>query len=442
MDGRKLLTRNLLVAAILLAPTLMEAGVFMLSEQSAHAITHPTGYNGKGGELSVSVGITSPEMAIPVLNAIHTWNNLRPRLDNIVKSGHNAPHDQFDFESVLLHELGHCIGLNHPTLSSESGLIGPDRDYTKTTRGANNVFDLHPGLDDVIGSRDDQRGDDINLFWFHRQTNDPFFNAPVVDRTTYSRDLRDLPRGDLFAANANLKVAQALGLGNSEAVMQQGISPGETRRALSMDDVATLRLAMSGFDQTAGTDDDYTLALEFAGVTDNADIVVNFNSTGFASCEINAIESRPGHFVISQANIFFNRNIKWFFNDVSNAQPNLIITANHTSGVVTVSQNGQLLLDVSLMPGIREQTPADYWLKADTPVGQYWLNDQLEFVRSDLPLRAYGGPLISLNRFSVFNAPANGLPLGEYRLTFAIDDNQDGVFDGRFRATLTINIVP
>lgn len=79
-----------------------------------------------------------------------------------------------------------------------------------------------------------------------------------------------------------------------------------------MDDSATLRLAMSGFDKTAGTGDDYTLALEFAGVTNNADIVISFNSTGFASCEINATELRPGHFVIRQANVYFNNNVKWF----------------------------------------------------------------------------------------------------------------------------------
>jgi len=433
---------KLVVALSLAALFPAQAGVFMLSDQSANTITHPTGYSGRGGELSVSVGITSPEMAIPVLNAIHTWNNLKPRLGNVIKTGHNVPRDQFDFESVLLHELGHCIGLNHPTLSSESGLNGTDRDYTKTMRGANNVFDLYPGLDGVIGSDDDQRGDDINLFWFHRETNNPFFNAPVVDRTTYSRDLRDLPPGHLFATNANLEVAQSLGLENSEAVMQQGISAGETRRALSMDDVATLRLAMSGFDQTAGTGDDYTLALEFAGVTTNADIVVNFNSTGFASCEINAIESRPGHFVIRQANIFFNSNIKWFFNDIPNAKPNLTITANNASGVVTVLQNEQLLLDVSLMPGIQEQAPADYWLRAETPVGLFWLNERLEFVRSDQPIQAYGGPLISLDHFPVLNTQASGLPLGEYRLTFAVDNNQDRIFDSSFFNIITIHIIP
>ena len=418
----------------------------MLSDQSANTITHPTGYSGKGGELSVSVGIDSPAMVIPALNAINTWNNLKPIPGNVIKTNHNVPNDQFDFESVLLHELGHCIGLNHPTLSSESLLNGTDRDYTKTMRGANNEFDLHPGLDGVIGSNDDQRGDDINLFWFHRESNDPFFNAPIVDGTTYSRDLQNLPPGHLFAANANLKTAQSLGWENSKAVMQQGIEPRETRRALSMDDVATLRLAMSGFDQTAGTGDDYTLALEFAGafpnITNPPDIVISFNSTGFASCEINAIELRPDHFVIRKANIFFNNNIKWFFNDISNAKPNLTITTNNASGVVSVTQNEQLLLDISLLPGIHEQTPADYWLRAETPVGLYWLNERLEFIRSDQPIRAYGGPLITLDRFSILNTPANGLPLGEYNLTFAVDNNQDGIFDHSFISSITINIIP
>jgi len=433
---------KLAVTANLLVLIPAQAGVFMLSDQSANTITHPTGYSGKGGELSVSVGIASPEMAIPTLNAIHTWNNLKPLPGNVIKTSHDVPNDQFDFESVLLHELGHCIGLNHPTLSSESGLSGSDRDYTKTMRGTNNRFDLHPGLDGVIGSDDDQRDDDINLFWFHRESNHPFTHASIVDSTTYSRDLQNLPPGHLFAANASLETAQLLGFGNSEAVMQQGISAGETRRALSMDDSATLRLAMSGFDKTAGTSDDYTLALEFAGVTNNADIVISFNSTGFASCEINATELRPGHFVIRQANVYFNNNVKWFFNTTPNTKPGLTITANNSNNSVSVRQIDQLLIDVSLLPGIHEQSPADYWLRAETPVGEYWLNEQLEFVRSDLPIRAYGGMLISLNRFPVFNIPANGLPLGEYRLTFAVDNNQDGIFDSSFTSGITIDIIP
>ena len=45
----------------------------------------------------------------------------------------------------------------------------------------------------------------------------------VVDAASYSRDLNDLPPGDLFTANADRTVGTLVfGFPNSEAIMQQG----------------------------------------------------------------------------------------------------------------------------------------------------------------------------------------------------------------------------
>jgi hypothetical protein len=430
-------------------------GVFMLAERlDVNIITHPVGYTGAGRELPVTVGIkagtpNSFEMVIPLLNAIRVWNELIPTWGNVNKTGSNVPPGQFDFESVLLHELGHCIGLDHPNLASESGLSGADRDYTKTTRGADGVYNLDPGTDGVIGSNDDQRGDDVNLHWFRKANNNPFTIEPKVDRTTYSRDLFDLPPGHLYAATGSLRVANLFGLTNSEAVMQQGISTGEAHRTLNADDVATLRLAMSGFDSLAGTTDDYTVFLEFAGFTDNADIVVRFGNaqqTTFAACEISAVESRSnsGHFVITKGDIYFRDDINWFFNQVdARTLPKLVVAANGISSAMTLAQSEHLLLDVSLVPTKESlHNPADYWVRADTPIGVFWLNERFEFVRSEQPVRVHGGPLIPINRFPILNGLVSSLPPGDYLVTFAVDNNENGIFEGSFQGTVNITVVP
>lgn len=431
-------------------------GVFMLTENeninNPDVIVHPSGYTGKKGEVQVTVGGTARslinkirEINQPLLNALHTWNERVSTVGNIIATS-NVPDNQFDFESVLLHELGHCLGLSHPHLASESALFGEEADYTKTTKGADNDYNLHPGADGAVGSHDDQRGDDVNLHWFAIDNNNPFRIAPVVDHLTYSRDLRDLPFGHSFAANGNRKVAELLGFTSTEVVMQQGISSGEARRTLSADDVATLRLAMSGIDGIADTDDDYTVYLT-PKFSDDADIILDFDSsqTAFAECRIQARELKSGHYVITEAKIFFNDNINWFFNPQPPASsPVLQIIANHTHGPLTISLHESLLLTVSLLqiPESFVHHPADYWLRAETPIGEFWLNDRFEFVSPGQPVRAYGGPLILLDRFHILNGPISELPVGDYRLTFAVDSNQNGIFEGNFQKSIDITITP
>ena len=93
-------------------------------------ITHPLGYTGTGGTLTISVGIdptsaNASSMVISVQNIINTINNLVATTGNVVPGGNNnVPPNFFDFESTALHELLHSQGLSHPNLASESGLTG------------------------------------------------------------------------------------------------------------------------------------------------------------------------------------------------------------------------------------------------------------------------------------------------------------------------------
>ncbi len=248
-------------------------------------ITHPLGYTGAGGPLTVTVCIDPAAtdaalQAIPVQNAIQTWNDRQPTNRNLFFDEHNdLSLFQIDYESTILHELGHCIGLSHANLASESGLSGTNQDYTRTTTGIDTTFNLNSGADGIKGSRDDLRQDDVNLHWFRKADNRPFTIDAPVDSSTYSRLLVDLPGLDKFATVGDRRVADKIGHINTEAVMVQGQTSDEVQRRLLYDDVATVRYAMSGLDELAGTADDYSLVLSYSGLTTGCDVVISTNNT-------------------------------------------------------------------------------------------------------------------------------------------------------------------
>ena len=325
---RSLVAISLAAVIVLAATRALESGAYIFAGDAngLDSITHPQGYTGTGGPLNISVAIdpmsaNASAMEISVQNIVNTFNGLVATTGNLViGGGNNIPSNAFDFESIALHELGHSLGLARPNAASESGLSGSDRNYTKATDGVDNMFNLNDGADNVIGSSDDIRGDDINLHWFRTSNNNPFTIEGTVDGTTYSRDTANLPPGHTFATNADRTVSTLLGVSNTEAVMQQGTNFDEAQRTLTHDDVATLRIGMAGLDETAGTSDDYTLNLTFAGQTTSANIVLNFdNNAGLASSSSNGFFiGGTDHVRIGTTSIRFSNQVIWFFNDVSN----------------------------------------------------------------------------------------------------------------------------
>ena len=288
-------------------------------------------------------------MVIPTQNVVLAFNNAISTSPNIFFG--SIP-SQVDFESVLLHEMGHSLGLQHCNLSTESGLSAVNQDYTKSTDGANDTFDLNSGSDGIIGTDDDVRGDDVNLNYFKISDNNPFTIASSIDQTSYSRDLADLPSGN-FSANGERDVAILLGFNGTEAVMQQGTVIGEVQRTLTADDVAGLKYGESGIDEIAGTIDDYTLVLNYVGLTDSADIVIDFDDaqTGFAVSQNGGAFLSGNHARITASRIYINTGYNWFFstslstNDIDIVSSEVALFPNPTNDFITINNPNSIKLD-------------------------------------------------------------------------------------------------
>lgn len=399
------------------------AGAFIgASESSPDIVLHPSGYVPGNQNLEVNVCIdpasaVTTNMVVPVQNVIATFNAMQATTGNLGLGGNNnIPSGQLDAESVILHEIGHCIGLAHVNLATESGLTGTNREYTKSTEGPDGSYDLNDGADNVKGSADDLRDDDTNLHYFKKVDNNPFTLAGVIDSTTYSRNLADLPSGT-YAANGSRDLAPLLGVSGTEAIMQQGQFVDEAQRSLTADGVATLAYGASGVDEIAGTTDDYALTLVYQGITNsNCDVTVSVNNnTGFAQCSVGFQGVSGNHFRISTGAVSLNQNTNWFYNQVP-------------VGPINTAPTLDPIDDVLMNENDLEEIPL---VAADPDAG-----DTLEFLPTSVP------------SFCLLADPGNGnatldcLPAegdaGEYPVTITVQDDGDPVQSASQSFTLTV----
>ena len=386
------------------------AGAFIgVEQENPNFVTHPSGYNigtGSPGQFTVNVcvvpgSVDAAQIEISVANIVDIMNGNVPVDRNLRTDPDFANPQPLDFESVALHELGHCLGLAHPNAASESGLSGAPANSTKARPGPDMGLDIDPGIDGLHGSPDDVRGDDVNVHLFVPMVNDPFQILRTVDSTNYTVDVSQLPPGDSFVANADRAVGDLSRYdpGNDrdpcrdlsgsnffqpndlcqEAVMQQGSGTLEYQRALAADDVAMFKYARSGLDRIAGTADDYEPTIAFLGISDSSscDVNLSFNDgeTGFAVCKSGPANINRSQNVIGliQPNAFFNTNSNWRFSDVriplaapdqatvspgASTTPPVNLLANdsvqHTSGSLVASteafggpENGTVSIDPS-----------------------------------------------------------------------------------------------
>ncbi|MCF6300486.1 MAG: hypothetical protein L3J52_05145 [Proteobacteria bacterium] len=316
--------KSLILMISLLFSASVNSGSFIFAGEAngVGIVAHPQGYTGAGGTLNISVCIdpastVTTSLETSVTNVVHTWNQLLVTSPNLfLGANNNIGGSQFDWESVALHEVGHCIGLAHPNLGSQTGVTGANTNYTNSTDGVDNGFDFGFGGDGIRGSNDDVRDDDINLHWYNTGVNNPFIVSPPYDSSNYSMVLADLPGGHNYPANADRTVGSALGFTNTEAVMQQGTFNDEGQRNLGADDVSTLRLAMSGVDMVQGNADDYTIKLFYGGITAGCDInILHHPIGGLAFCQAGGAFVGGSNISITTASIEINSGTNWFFNN-------------------------------------------------------------------------------------------------------------------------------
>jgi len=115
------------------------------------------------------------------------------------------------------------------------------------------------------------------------------------------------------------------------------------------------------------------------------------------------------------------------------------IEANGSDGPLEISQVDLLTITISLDPGgYYDGYPADWWMAAATPFGLYWFTLDSGWVRSDAPVRVYGGPLFGLSPYSILEI--SGLPIGDYTFYFAVDDNMDGILNATYLNAASVSI--
>lgn len=323
---------------LLLCGSATLAGSFVpVAGEPVDSVLHPAPYTGVGGEyvLSVCLDPAHPPVTgnpLPALrSALARLNSDDAALGNAQPNTPTGP----DFESLLLHELGHCIGLGHsaigPSEVAQHGGQSTQLYYTNALPGPDGLLTTLAGDDGVRGSADDFRGDDINLHWFRIGRNAPFANLPaVVDRSTYSVDLAQLPDGQRFAEIASgfdpctpaveANTSALRNVARTQSVMFPALCSAHRIRQLAPDDLATLRIARAGLDGIQGTADDYRVVLRFRGHTADCDLPIRFEpAVGFGTCSLD-VDPLPGaNLRIRDPVIRFERAIVWQYTLFDNA---------------------------------------------------------------------------------------------------------------------------
>ena len=117
-------------------------------------------------------------------------------------------------------------------------------------------------------------------------------------------------------------------------------------------------------------------------------------------------------------------------------QPVLLIRANGRSGSVTVRHQTIVFVTVMLSPNDFLDVFSEWWLRATTPFGTYWLVYGSGWQASQTPLLCRSGPMVEISDPIIVSQRI--LPYGEYEFEFILDNIINGTLDYSWVDAVTI----
>lgn len=113
------------------------------------------------------------------------------------------------------------------------------------------------------------------------------------------------------------------------------------------------------------------------------------------------------------------------------------VAINGSDVALTVPAGTPIHVTCGLDAGSLFGQNADWFVHAATPFGNFWLLSNLQWAPSFAPLLLLQFPLIDFAGVTVLNSP---LPAGTYTITFYVDDDADGVFDGTWSDSVSVTV--
>lgn len=310
----------------------------------AFAINHPPGYTGQS-VLVVDVCVEQlppqPDLSQVTASAVATWEAATPMLGNCLPfcslPEDLSPGGIYDAESVVLHELGHALGLGHPNLQFRDPVVNAFVHTSFSAAHTGSPIGVLVGNDEIRGSEDDFM-DNIggttatNVTWFRENDNDPFvIDSSVIDINSYSRATNtSLPPGSTWAANANFCHGFEFGHPRTHSVMYSTFTTLMEYEGLTADDVNMLKMQHNGQNRVydGGAGDDYSLTLNFVTDCTGAEIKVTWGidmdpgTLGGTASEAQSTFGTTAHYTlvpvsgVSAVYILLNPDMNWSFSGV------------------------------------------------------------------------------------------------------------------------------